>query len=268
MIPKLSFLSPQFFTEYSRHFSPEWSESLQQIKNKNGFSAADFENHVIPSSLFSSNIEGNTLDMESFMKNRGKHTFLRFREVQEIENLVDAYKFARDNEITLQNLLHVHSILSSTIVKKSACGKLRKTPVGVYDPVTGHPVYITIEPEYVENAISKLFEDINTLLLADLTAETEFYYASMLHLWTVKIHPFEDGNGRTARLLEKWFLASRIGPAAWSIPSEKYYWDHRPDYYKNITLGFNYYSLFWDRGIPFLMMLPQSIIISLDNNEQ
>jgi Fic family protein len=146
-------------------------------------------------------------------------------------------------------------------VNKSAQGKLRETRVGVYDTATGRPDYIAVEPEYVKIALSKLLEDIKTLLFADLTTEAEFYYASMLHLWTIKIHPFEDGNGRTARLLEKWFLASRIGPAAWSIPSEKYYWDHRSDYYQNIVLGFNYYSLFWDRGIPFLLMLPQSITV-------
>jgi Fic family protein len=261
MIPKLSFIPPQFFSEYSRHFRPEWSELLQQIKKNNGFFTADFENHVVSSSVFSSNIEGNTLDMEGFMRNRGKRSFARFREVEEIENLVNAYTFARDNEITLQNLLLVHGILSSTLVKKSAQGKLRKTPVGVYDPVTGRPVYITIEPEYVENAISRLFEDIKNLLVADLTAEAMFYYASMIHLWIVKIHPFEDGNGRTARLLEKWFMVSLIGPAAWSVPSEKYYWEHSKDYYKNIVLGFNYSSLFWDKGIPFLLMLPQSILV-------
>ena len=260
MIPKLSFLSSQFFTEYSRYFRPEWSESLQQIKT--GFSASDFDTHLVSSSLFSSNIEGNTLDMDGFMRNRGKRSFVRFGEVREVENLVSAYMFARDNEVTLQNLLHAHRLLSGTFGNKSEQGKLRKTPVGIHDPETGRPVYIVVEPGYVDNAISRLFEDINALLVADLSTEAEFYYASMLHLWTVKIHPFEDGNGRVARLLEKWFLASRIGPAAWSVPSEKYYWTHRTDYYQNIALGFNYYSLFWDKGIPFLLMLPQSIIVT------
>jgi Fic family protein len=167
--------------------------------------------------------------------------------------------FARDNEITLRNFLRAHGMLSRTLVNKSAQGKLRKTPVGVYDTTTGRPVYIAVEPEYVNDEISKLFEDIKILLSADLDTTALFYYASMLHLWIAKIHPFEDGNGRTARLLEKWFLASTIGTDAWSIPSEKYYWDNRPDYYKNIALGFNYYSLFWDRCIPFLLMLPQGV---------
>ncbi len=36
-------------------------------------------------------------------------------------------------------------------------------------------------------------------------------------------------------------------------------WDHRPDYYKNIDIGYNYYVLHWERCIPFLMMLPMAL---------
>jgi hypothetical protein len=59
-------------------------------------------------------------------------------------------------------------------------------------------------------------------------------------------------------LLEKWFLVSKLGMSAWSINSEKYYWDNRPDYYQNIALGYNYYALYWDRCLPFLLMLPEA----------
>ncbi|MBL0098191.1 MAG: Fic family protein [Bacteroidetes bacterium] len=33
----------------------------------------------------------------------------------------------------------------------------------------------------------------------------------MIHLVFVKIHPLNDGNGRSARLIEKWFLAQKLG---------------------------------------------------------
>lgn len=90
--------------------------------------------------------------------------------------------------------------------------------------------------------------------------EEVFYHASFIHLIFVHIHPFSDGNGRAARLLEKWFLAQKIGEIAWGIQSEKYYKEHQSEYYDNINLGVNYYELDYDRCIPFLLMLVSSVI--------
>lgn len=135
--------------------------------------------------------------------------------------------------------------------------------VGVRDSKTLRPVYMAVEPEFVNEELTKLFDDITVLLNRDLSPSEVFYYASMIHLWLVKIHPFLDGNGRSARLLEKWFIASKLGPAAWSINSEKFYWDNRPEYYTNIALGYNYYALHWERCLPFLLMLPAALLESV-----
>jgi Fic family protein len=72
----------------------------------------------------------------------------------------------------------------------------------------------------------------------------------------VHIHPFSDGNGRAARLLEKWFLASKLGMEYWRIPSEEYYKTHLQKYYKHINLGVNFYELDYNRCTDFLLMLP------------
>ena len=73
---------------------------------------------------------------------------------------------------------------------------------------------------------------LNELLLLskkDLNPFEVFYYAALIHLVFVKIHPFQDGNGRTARLMEKWFLIEKIGQIATSVQLEK-------NYYINSTL--------------------------------
>jgi Fic family protein len=33
------------------------------------------------------------------------------------------------------------------------------------------------------------------------------------------MHPWRDGNGRSARLYEKWFLDQKLGDKAWFVQS-------------------------------------------------
>lgn len=255
----LKFISTQYLNQYTQKCNIDWLTISHQLKSKTNFSTEDFEYYLIASSLYSSKIEGNTLDANSFFRNRSNKTYPKKKEIQEIEDLAKAYKYASENKLTKTNFLKTHEILSKTLLSANQRGKIRKEQVGVRDSKTLKPVYLAVEPQFVNQELTKLFSDIAILIQRELTHKETFYYASMIHLWTAKIHPFMDGNGRAARLLEKWFLVSKIGISAWSINSEKYYWDHRPDYYQNIALGYNYYALYWERCIPFLLMLPKAI---------
>ena len=98
------------------------------------------------------------------------------------------------------------------------------------------------------------------LLKSNLSAEQVFYFAAFIHLVMLKIHPFADGNGRTSRLLEKWFLAEKLGENAWFVPSERYYHEHLMAYYKNVHLGTEYETVRYERCLPLLWMLPQSLL--------
>jgi Fic family protein len=65
--------------------------------------------------------------------------------MKEIEDLIAAYQFARDNELTLENALKAHEILTKSILLKKERGKIQKVQVGVHSE--GRLIYLAIEPE-------------------------------------------------------------------------------------------------------------------------
>jgi len=210
------------------------------------------------SAVYSSNIEGNSVDLNSYMNYElSKEKFKAGKEIAEIENLIKAYGFAQKNKLTAPNLLFCHKVLSETFLIKSKRGKYRIEPVGVFGK--SGIAYLAVEPEFVAMEMKVLTDDISELIDSKLTAEEVFYFASLIHLRFVHIHPFRDGNGRAARLLEKWFISEKLGHEFWRIPSEAYYKENQPEYYEAINIGVNFYQLNYNKCVRFLAMLPNCL---------
>ncbi len=108
----------------------------------------------------------------------------------------------------------------------------------VYDSKTGNPDYIP--PEYcdVPDLLDELVDYVNT------TDDHPLLVAAVVHYQLVTIHPFEDGNGRTARLLSGYILDIN-GYGFNGIGSlEEYFAYDVNEYYESIQMGLPalYYS--------------------------
>jgi len=213
------------------------------------------------SAVFSAQIEGNSIDLDAFMNSKLGETGLRAikpKELAEIESLIEAYQFAQSQTLDEKNLLAAHDKLAEPILPTPTRGRYRTQLMFVYsrDGIE----YAAVEPEFVQEKMNELFVEIDILKRAGVGVINAFYHAALAHLVFAHIHPFADGNGRAARLLEKWLLAELLADAdAWLIQSEAHYKTRLPDYYRNIKLGPNYYLLDYDRCIPFLTMLPTAL---------
>jgi Fic family protein len=257
---QLELLRQDLFDQYKKQLKIDVESAFASINNKTQ-TIEDFKFYVANSAVHSSNIEGNTVSFDTYLKATEFNLHIKTKEIKEIEDLIAAYEYARQNELTLENTLKAHEILTTSILVKKERGKVRKVQVGVRSD--GRLIYLAVEPEFVKPELVKLFDDISILLNTTLTATEVFYYAALIHLVFVNIHPFVDGNGRATRLIEKWFLAKKLGENAWFITSEKNYWDNRPAYYKNLQLGVNYYEVKYEMSMPFLSMLPNSLMEKL-----
>ena len=254
----MKILTSQHLDDYSSKLSVDWLAIFKALESEKKYTTEDFEYYIQASATYSSNIEGNSIDIDTYLKNKKFNIKSKPKEMSEIDDLIEAYNFAIKKELTRKSFLEAHKILSKTILSlKTQRGKLRNQQVGIFS--NGKVEYMAVEPEFVKEEISKLFSDTRELISQDLSHKEIFYYASMIHLLFEKIHPFMDGNGRAGRLLEKWFLSEKIGEIAWSIQSEQYYAKHRAEYYNKIHIGYNYYTLKMDKCVPFLLMLPMSL---------
>ncbi len=222
-------------------------------------STQSFSFYTSVASVFSSKIEGENIELDSYIKHKAMGVQFQPNYTRKIDDLYNAYTFAQTNTLTSSNLLKAHALLSTNILETSKQGNFRNQNMYVTTD-DGRIEYVAVSPFELPTEMNKWYSDVAYLLQQEMNIEEVFYYAAYLHLVFVKIHPFNDGNGRTARLIEKWFIAEKLGGKAWFLQSEKNYYLQHALYYMNLRrLGIEYPQLDYSKALDFLLMLPQSL---------
>ncbi len=163
------------------------------------------------SSYASNKIEGNPLtEAQANMaieSDPHKH-FLKSE--QEIRNYFMALNLLEDKikkgePFSMGLILKVQALVEKG-TSKEKIGLRTQMPPGVlfavYDSETGLAEYIPPEYSEVPKLLNELVEYVNT------TDDHPLIVAGVVHYQLVTIHPFEDGDGRTARLLSGYILDS------------------------------------------------------------
>lgn len=251
-------LTDKLLDDYTKAVTESPLDKIDKLK-KIEMPVDYFQFYKSVSSVYSSKIEGVDIDFDSYFK----HKFLKVKfkpgYTRKADDLYSAYDFIDNNRLTLENVQKTHSILSKNLLPKSQQGLIRNNPMFVFNS-DDKIEYVAASPGIVKSELDRLFHDIDSLLHTDLNPFEIFYYASLLHLVFVKIHPFQDGNGRIARLIEKWFLIEKIGQKATSVQLEKNYYKRLNDYYSNIRkIGLEYDDLDYSKCLDFLLMTVKGI---------
>ncbi|MDQ6703397.1 MAG: Fic family protein [Pseudomonadota bacterium] len=109
---------------------------------------------------------------------------------------------------------------------KANPGNYRRGWIGVRNSATGEVVHEGVDRDQLEELMSALIDYLN-----DKEVGTPILKAAMAHLNLTLIHPFSDGNGRTARCLQTAVLAKE-GIAAPEFSSiEEYIGRNQQEYY-------------------------------------
>jgi len=148
-------------------------------------------------------------------------------EIQEVQNAYNAYlKIKKVSPYSISDLKIMHGVLTHLIIQDA--GNFRKGGEGVFDE-DGNCIFVCPPPEQVEELMYQLFDWMNS-------KKDEIHpliLSSIFHYEFVFIHPFSDGNGRTARLWQNVILSNWEGLFEY-VPIESEIKKFQEDYYKSI----------------------------------
>jgi len=253
-------LDKSFFEAYLSLLDTDITGTFKEIEAKE-LSRENFNFYTAVSVMSSSRIEGEKLEIDSYVKHKMQHIEYLSDLTEKPNDLFEAYEFASKARLTKENFLEAHSIATRHLLPAQWRGVIRTGNMVIMDHHSNQVQYEAASAGIVKKEFEKFWDELEKLLPPGMNIDGIFYFASMIHLVFVKIHPFNDGNGRTARLLEKWFLSEKLGEKAWYIPSEYYYYTHITDYYKNLArVGLFYDDLSYKNSPPFLVMLPKALV--------
>ena len=257
---ELEIIKTDLLQEYLTNIPDNMQQTFDNLRDAE-ISTENFSFYTSVSSVFSSKIEGEDIELDSYIKHKRFGIEFLPDYTRKTDDLYAAYIFAKGKRLNQKNISEAHKILSQHLIPKHQQGKYRIHNMYVTTP-DGRIEYVAVSPYKVESEMNKFYHDIDLLLKETLSLGEVFFFASMIHLVFVKIHPWNDGNGRSARLTEKWFLSEKLGEKVWFLQSEKYYYQHHQDYYRNIRkLGFEYDELDYSKSLPFLLMLPHNFYV-------
>ncbi len=203
-------------------FIPKWEVSLRREA-------------IIRSAHSSTAIEGNRLSLEQVSDlAQGREIMAMRKDRQEVLNYLKVLqsidKLTDGKKITEKDILKSHKMVTrDTLENPSDCGVYRNRYVIVGNRLTGEVVFRPPSNEDVPKLMKALITWLNS---AEAQAFDPVIEAGIAHYEFVRIHPFIDGNGRTARVLATLILYLRGFDAKQFFCLDDYYDSDRPTYYR------------------------------------
>lgn len=173
------------------------------------FEKAEYlKNSLMEEAIASSQIEGaaTTTKVAFDMLKTGRNP--RNESEQMIFNNLRAIKFIEENtdkNIDKTFIVELHKIMTIKTTAEYCAGNYRDGEIFIQDHIDGEIAHIPPDWKELDILMENLCDFANK--------ESEFIHpivrASIIHFLIGYIHPFKDGNGRTARALFYWYLSKK-----------------------------------------------------------
>ncbi|OGQ04776.1 MAG: hypothetical protein A2W61_04080 [Deltaproteobacteria bacterium RIFCSPLOWO2_01_44_7] len=169
------------------------------------------KDNLLEEAFFSSQIEGAKTTRRRAEEMIRHNSLPRDRSERETLNNYRAMEYILSNpdkKISIETITDLHRIVTDNALDDGKPGEFR-TPE--HDTVVGDALriyYVPPTPEKIEGFLEYLIQWLHPkdITISDASSLHPLSVASILHFYFVYIHPFPDGNGRTARALYYLYL--------------------------------------------------------------
>ena len=200
---------------------PKWEVSLRR-------------DALIKAAHASTAIEGNPLTLEEVSQlAEGREVMASRKAKQEVLNYLNVLerieKYRNGGNVAEKSILRMHKdVTKQTLDSFEHEGNYREIQVYVGNRITGEVTFMPPPPHDVPVLMGELIEWLNS---DDSHNLSPVLVAGMSHYEFVRIHPFVDGNGRTARALATLILHLREFDIKKFFALDDYYDSDRMAYY-------------------------------------
>lgn len=199
---------------------------------------------LVRSVHYGTHIEGNPLNIhETKQVLDGREIQARERDVQEIINYrnvinyIDSVQKSEETEgITKEIILHIHKLVVEKVLPKDQVGTFRTLQAVVKNFKTNQITFVAPKAEEIEPQIDEFLAWLNGPKAKDVHPVLK---AGIVHYEVARIHPFNDGNGRTARAVATLSLFLDGYDIKKFFSLEEYFDKTAPDYYLTLQIVSN-----------------------------
>lgn len=165
-------------------------------------------NALMEESIFSSMIEGATttrIKAKEMLRKGRKPSNKSEQMILNNYKTIQYISKQKENDLTIEKLFEIHKLVTENTLEEQNIGKFRiSNDVMVMNQITGEIVHTPPSFEELDELMKSFCDFFNN------NPKESFIHpivkASILHFLIGFIHPFVDGNGRTARALFYWYL--------------------------------------------------------------
>lgn len=241
---------------------PKWEVSLRREA-------------TLKSAHSSTSIEGNPLSLEEVSSlAAGRDIMVQRKDKQEVLNYLKALEMVPDfverNPFTVKDFLKIHKIVTDkTLENPEDEGVFRNRGVIVGNRFTGEVVYKPPSTDRVPLLVDNFLNWFNSKEVIEVDP---VIHAGITHYEIVRIHPFIDGNGRTARVMATLVLYKRGFDVKRFFTLDDYYDNDRNSYYKALksvnqkTIDITGWLEYFTEGVAVSIKAVKDKVIGLSKN--